>query len=287
MSFKKIKQKRENMNNIRLNEYISRFKKVLVSMLMLSVYSTSITAQEMTAREIMDRYDARDDGNTLVQDIRMILIDKNGNKRVREILSYEKKYDVDEYRVMFFKTPTDIHNTGFLTYDYKDSTREDKQWLYLPAIKKVKRIPTVDKSSSFMGSDFSYFDMTDRDLDKYTFRIIKESKVRGNKVWMIEAIPNDEEEIKKSGYTKSILFIRQKDYVGVRAILIMKNSKKKLLDVKEMHKQDGVWVFDKVKMITKKGRKTIHTTILLNSNIKLNTNVKDVIFTARRLEKGI
>jgi len=253
--------------------------------LMLVLFN-SLNAQEMTAREIVDRYDARDDGHTLEQDILMVLVDKHGNQRVREIKSYEKKYGLDEYRVMFFKSPTDIQNTGFLTYDYKDKTKDEKQWLYLPAIKKVKRIPSTDKSSSFMGSDFSYFDMTNRNLDAYSYKILKETMVKGDKVWVIEAIPNTEEEIEESGYTKSILLIRQNDYVGVRGIFYMKNNKTKFLDVKEMHLQNGIWVYDKVSMTTKKGKHTIHKTFLINSNIKVNQPIEDVVFTSRRLIKG-
>lgn len=265
---------------------IAKLKQVVV-LALISVFFNSLLAEELTARQIVERYDSRNDGRTLEQDILMVLIDKDGKKRIRKIKSYEKKFGLDEYRAMYFKSPTDIKNTAFLTYDYKDKNKEEKQWLYLPAIKKVKRIPSGNKSSSFMGSDFSYFDMTNRDLDEYTYTILKETSVRGHKVWVIKAISKSEEEIKKSGYVKSILLIRQDNYVGVRGIFSMKNNKTKFLDVKEMHLQDGIWVYDKVSMTTKKGRDTIHSTLLINSNIRLNAPIKDAIFTVKRLEKGI
>ena len=63
---------------------------------------------------------------------------------------------------MFFLSPADVKDTGFLTYDYDEEGRDDDQWLYLPALKKTKRIASGDKSGSFMGSDFTYADMTDR-----------------------------------------------------------------------------------------------------------------------------
>jgi outer membrane lipoprotein-sorting protein len=217
----------------------------------------------------------------------MVLIDKNGNTRNRDIKSYGKDFGEDEYRIMFFKSPADVKNTAFLTYDYDDSSRDDDQWLYLPALKKVKRIPTSDKSSSFMGSDFSYFDMTDRDLEDYDFKLLKETKVRGNKAWMIQAIPRTAEVVKESGYTKSIALVRQDNYVVVRSIGFMKNNRKKYLDVKKLHKQDGVWLIDEMTMTTKKGKSTAHKTILKFSNIKLNKDIDDNIFTTRRLEKGL
>jgi hypothetical protein len=217
----------------------------------------------------------------------MILIDKSGKKRKRDIKSYRKDFGEDTHQIMFFKSPADVKNTSFLTYDYDNSAKDDDQWLYLPALKKVKRIPSSDKSSSFMGSDFSYYDMTKRDLDDYNFKLLKETKVRGKKVWMIEATPRNSKVIKESGYVKTIGLIREDNYVVVRSIGFMKNSKKKYLDITKMHKSKGVWLIDSMTMTTKKGKSTIHKTILKFSKSKLNRGIKDDMFTTRRLEKGL
>lgn len=263
-------------------------KKILLALTLgVTLLTTNLFADDPKARAIMEKVDARDDGQTLEQDMLMVLIDKNGNTRDRDIKSYGKDFGEDEYRIMFFKSPADVKNTAFLTYDYDDSSRDDDQWLYLPALKKVKRIPTSDKSSSFMGSDFSYFDMTDRDLEDYDFKLLKETKVRGNKAWMIQAIPRTDEVVKESGYTKSIALVRQDNYVVVRSIGFMKNNRKKYLDVKKLHKQSGVWLIDEMTMTTKKGKSTLHKTLLKFSNIKLNRAIDDNMFTTRRLEKGL
>ncbi|MCO4845300.1 MAG: outer membrane lipoprotein-sorting protein [Sulfurovum sp.] len=262
-------------------------KLLLVLALGFSFLTTNLLADDTKARAIMEKVDARDDGKTLEQDMLMVLIDKNGNKRNRDIKSYGKDFAEDEHRIMFFKSPADVKNTAFLTYDYDESSRDDDQWLYLPALKKVKRIPSSDKSSSFMGSDFSYFDMTDRDLEDYDFKLLKETEVRGKKVWMIEAAPRTVKVVKESGYTKSIALVRQDNYVVVRSIGFMKNNKKKYLDVRKLHKEGGVWLIDEMTMTTKKGKSTVHKTILKFSNIKLNKAINDNMFTTRRLEKGM
>jgi outer membrane lipoprotein-sorting protein len=246
-----------------------------------------VYGDDAKAREIMEKVDARDDGETLAEDMLMVLIDKNGKQRTRDIRSYGKDFGADEHRIMFFKSPADVKDTSFLTYDYDDSSKDDDQWLYLPALKKVKRIPTSDKSSSFMGSDFSYFDMTDRDLEDYDFTLLKEGDVRGHKVWMIEAVPRNKEIIKESGYIKTIALVRQDNYVVVRSIGFMENNKKKYLDIKRLHEEKGVWLVDEMTMTTKKGSSTLHTTILQFSNIKLNEPLNDDMFTTRRLEKGL
>jgi len=263
-------------------------KKLLMGLALgFSLLTTHALADDPKARAIMEKVDARDDGKTLEQDMLMVLIDKNDKKRNRDIKSYAKDFGEDEHRIMFFKSPADVKNTAFLTYDYDKASRDDDQWLYLPALKKVKRIPSSDKSSSFMGSDFSYYDMTDRDLEDYDFKLLKETAVRGKKVWMIEAIPRTKKVVKESGYTKTIALVRQDNYVVVRSIGFLKNGKKKYLDVKKMHKQGGVWLIDEMTMTTKKGKTMMHKTILKFSHIKLNKAINDNMFTTRRLEKGM
>jgi len=260
---------------------------LLIVTISFSLLTASVFADDPKARAIMEKVDARDDGKTLQQDMQMVLISKSGKKRIRDMKSYSKDYGKDERKVMFFKSPADVKNTGFLTYNYHQSSKDDDQWLYLPALKKVKRIPSSDKSSSFMGSDFSYFDMTKVSLDDYDFKLLKETKVRGHDAWMIESIPRTKKVIKESGYTKSIGLVRKDNYVIVRSIGFMRGGKKKYLDVTRMHKQSGIWLIDEMSMTTKKGKKMLHKTVLKFSNAKLNKSISDKEFTTRRLEKGI
>ncbi len=262
-------------------------KLLLGSLLGFFLSTTSIVADDPKARAIMQKVDARDDGKTKEQDMTMILIDKNGKKRIRKLHTYARDFGKDEYSILFFKSPADVKNTAFLTYDYDNPNKDDDQWLYLPALKKVKRIPSSDKSSSFMGSDFSYFDMTDRDLEDYDFKFLKEGTVRGKKVWMIEATPRNKKVIKESGYLKTIALVRQDNYVIVRSIGFMKGNKKKYMDMVKLHQQNGIWVPDILSMTTKKGKRTIHKTVLQFSHIKLNHEIPKSLFTTRRLEKGL
>ncbi len=263
-------------------------KKLLIGLTLgLSLMTTHALADDAQARAIMEKVDARDDGKTIEQDMLMVLMDKNHHKRVRNIKSYGKDFGVDTHQILFFKSPADVKNTAFLTYDYDNPNKDDDQWLYLPALKKVKRIPSADKSGSFMGSDFSYFDMTDRDLEDYDFKLLKETKVRGHDAWMIEATPRNKKVIKESGYTKTVAIVRKDNYMTVRVINYMRNGKKKYLDLKKIHKLNGIWVVDDMTMTTKKGKTTTHKTELQFKNIKVNKPLSDDLFTTRRLEKGL
>ena len=108
----------------------------------------------------------------------MILLDKKGEKRIRKLKTFGGKKGKDTLSLMFFLSPADVKNTGFLTYDYNESGKDDDQWLYLPALRKTKRIAVGDKSGSFMGSDLNFSDMTTPDLDLYDYTLMKETEVR-------------------------------------------------------------------------------------------------------------
>ena len=242
----------------------------------------------LSGLEIMEKVNARDEGDRSKGEMEMILIDKKGKKRIRKLKTFGGKKDKDTLSLMFFLSPADVKNTGFLTYDYNESGKDDDQWLYLPALRKTKRIAAGDKSGSFMGSDLNYSDMTTPDLDLYDYTLMKDTEVRGKKVWQIKAVPKHKDEAVKSGYSKSVIFIRQDNYVMIRAVRwVHKKRRNKYLDVKKLEKIDGIWVSTEMHVTTKTGKKTLHKTVLKQNNIRFNQDdVNADLFTVRRLEKG-
>ncbi len=262
-----------------------------------SIFSIIISAAIMlpekafalSGREIMEKVNDRDVGNRSISEMEMILIDKKGNKRVRKLKSYGLEQGKNSKSLMFFITPADVKNTGFLTYDYDESGKEDDQWLFLPALRKTKRIAAGDKSGSFMGSDLNYSDMSSPDLDLYDYTLMKETEVKGNKVWQIKSVPKTKAEAEKSGYSKSVVFIRQDNYVMIRGVRwVYKKKRNKYLDIRKLEKIDGIWISTEMHVTTKSGKKTLHKTILKQNNIKFNqVEVNEDLFTIRRLEKGL
>ncbi len=244
-------------------------------------------AETPTGRQIMEWVDERDDGDDSVSRMEMILIDKRGNERVRQIRSFRKKKGDDDQSIMFFESPADVKDTGFLTYDYDDESRDDDQWLYLPALKKTKRIASGDKSGSFMGSDFTYADMASRPLDRYEYTLMKETEVGGVPVWQVESIP-DPEEVDETGYTKSIGFIRKDNHVLIRAVSwVKKGGRLKYLEVKKLEEIDGIWVATEMTMTTKKGKQTLHSTIIRQHDVRFGQDLSEDMFSVRQLEKGL
>jgi len=260
---------------------------MLLKTLLISILTfTSLFA--ITAQEIAQNVSDRDEGDNITANMKMILIDKGGKKRVRDLKTFTKNRGDDTLKLLFFLTPADVKNTAFLTYDYEDSNADDDQWLYLPALQKVKRIASSDKSSSFMGSDFTYSDMTSRNVEDYNYKIMKETKAQGHKVWQLLVTPKSEKTVQETGYTKSIMFVRQDNFVVIQALNYIKAGKKlKYMIVKDLELIDGIWTVKEIQMVTKKGKKTLHKSVFKFSNTKYNQELDESLFTTRTLERGI
>jgi hypothetical protein len=156
----------------------------------------------------MEIQDKMDDGfHDEVSKMEMVLINANGEKNVREMIyqRFEMNGDGDK-SISKFLRPKDIKGTGLLTYEHKEG--DDDQWLYLPALKRVKRISSRNKSGSYMGSEFSYEDLASFEIEKFTYKYIREASLDGIPCFVVERYPVDE----KSGYTKQITFIRKDNY---------------------------------------------------------------------------
>ncbi|MDM8518312.1 outer membrane lipoprotein-sorting protein [Desulfobacterales bacterium HSG16] len=266
-------------------------KNVFITILSLAIAGSIIvstaTADDIEARKVMEKVDARDDGDHVVSELEMILTNKRGKKRIRRIKGFSKDYGENIYRLMFFLAPADVKNTAFMTYDY-DGEKDDDQWLYLPALRKTKRIASDDRTSSFMGSDFSYADMTKPELVNYDYKLLKETEVHGHRAWVIESVPKTKKVVDDFGYTRSLFFVRQDNYVPVRAIHWAKDGGKlKYMDVIKLEKIDNIWTSLEISMTTKKGKVTKHKTLLRYHDVKYNQNLGDEMFSVRIMEKGL
>jgi len=249
--------------------------------------STPVFAEELTADEIMQRVYDRDDGDNSTSEVQMTLIDKAGDQRSRVLRTFSKDFGADTKQLIYFLGPADVEDIGLLTFDYAGVKLDDDQWLYLPALKKTKRIATSDQSGKFVGTDFSYADLTDRENEEYKYELIGSEEVRGEPVWRIHAVPN-EREINRTGYTESYVWVRKDSFVVVRAVhYVREGGRMKYYDVPRLEVVDGIWSPLEIVMTTKaKDKSTEHRTILRVSDLKYNQGYSEDMFSVRQLEKG-
>ena len=159
-------------------------------------------------REIVLEAEKRDAGwQDQSAELKMVLRNRHGEESTRELRSrlLEVDGDGDKLLVMFDR-PRDVKGTAFLTYTHESGP--DDQWLYLPALKRVKRIASNNKSGPFMGSEFAYEDLASQEVEKYTYRYVKDDRANGHDCFVVERIPVDED----SGYTRQLVWYDQKEF---------------------------------------------------------------------------
>jgi len=139
--------------------------------------------------------------------VTMVLRNKRGDETSRElsVKALEVENDGDK-SLTVFNSPRDVKGTALLSFSHK--VESDDQWLYLPKLGRVKRIASRNKSGPFMGSEFAFEDMTPQEVEKYTYKFIKEEELNGQKCFVVERYPVD----KYSGYTKQVAWVDQAEY---------------------------------------------------------------------------
>ncbi len=254
----------------------------LVFILEMNYYPELVYAQttELTGTDIMLKVDNRADGDDRKSIMHMTLINKRGRTRERTVLSYQKDYGKDTKAIMYFQKPADVKGTGFLSWEYDDPSKDDDRWLYLPALKKVRRISGSTKNDYFMGTDFTYDDMGGRSVDEDNHKLLREEKRDGQKCWVVESVPKDKDYM----YSRMVRWIRQDAFVPIRVEFYDRQGNLlKILTIPDVRKQDGFWTMFKMKMDNIQER---HKTILELEEVHYNTKVKDSLFRVSTLERG-
>jgi hypothetical protein len=264
---------------------MKRINLIKTSLLILALIvgnNTNIFAQNLSGKEIMQKVKDRPDGDNRKSTMQMKLINKRGKKRNRSVVSYSIDIGKDKKSIMFFLSPADVKGTGFLTWDYDNPDKDDDRWLYLPAMKKTRRISgTSAKKDYFMGTDFTYDDMGSRNVDEDTHKLLKKEKLDGYDCWVIESKPKDPKDMyskKVSRIRKDCLFARKVEFYDKMGNLL------KTLTISDIEKIDGFWTAQKMHIIN---HQTNHQTVLLMNETKYNIKIDENLFTVSNLEKGV
>ena len=257
---------------------------ILKLTLILWLFPLVVTGQspEEKGLAIAQEADKRDTGfGDFTADMRMILRNKHGQESERRmrLRTLEVEEDGDK-SLTIFDTPRDVKGTAFLNFTHKKG--DDDQWLYLPALKRVKRISSRNKSGSFMGSEFAYEDISSQEVEKYTYKWIRDEVYDGKECFVVERYPVDK---KNSGYTRQVSWIDKSEYREWKVEYYdRKNSLLKNLTIKEYKKYlDKYWRPDEMNMVNHQNGKS---TKLVLSNYKFRTGLKDRDFSQNSLKRA-
>lgn len=255
-----------------------------------SAPDSTIAPDSTDAAAIMKAVESRAEGNQISARLVMTLIDKSGRQRQRTVRSWTRQFEGGTRQLMIFEGPADVANTGLLSIDYDDGNKDDDQWLYLPSLNKSTRISSGDRSGSFMGTDFSYADMTRADPDHYTYTMVKPAaKVDGRDAWVIESRPTTDKAKEETGYLKTHIWIDKERLVPLQMkAWVVKGKRLKYLKFEEIKKVGDAWVPHKLSARTVKRKTPQSTTVLQFTELKHDDPaVTDALFTERRLEQGL
>jgi len=259
----------------------SKITAIVIAILLAGGFTAQLFAQEMTAREIIEKVYNRAEGDDQTSNLTMTLINKSGKERIRKIKQFTKDMSDMEKSIMFFLSPADIKNTSFMNWSYNDENKSDDQWIYLPALKKTKRISSDSKSDYFMGSDFTYDDLGDRKLDDDTHKLLREETLDGVDYYVVESIPKDEDYM----YSQTITWIRKDNFIGLKKEFYDEDEELlKILHINKFEEVSGFLIITNSEM---QNVQNDHKTKMILSDIKINTGIVDSKFTERMMTRGI
>ncbi|MGL1936382.1 MAG: outer membrane lipoprotein-sorting protein [Fibrobacterales bacterium] len=208
----------------------------------------------------------------------LTLINAAGDTVMRKMTSITMERDNSkDLSVIQFLNPADVRGTSLLTY--QNPTGNDKQWLYLPELRRVKKISSKNKSGSFMGSEFSYEDISGNTLDKWSYTFIKEDSFNGVPCYLVERVPTYD----NSGYSKVKVWFSIDNHLMMRAEFF--DRKQTLLKVQLMMgwKQYGkTWRFDRIEMENMQNKKK---SILDYSKRTFKNGLKKKDFSKRSMQR--
>ena len=257
---------------------------IILLFLVVVIPFNSTGADELSGREIMEKADALPSPKDMTGVVKMRIISANGRERVREALGWRKWYENgDEKRLFRFVQPADVKGTGVLTAFYT-SGGEDI-WIYLPALRKVRRVVlSSEGSGSFMGSDFTFDDLGNQALDDFSFRLLDREVLDEVEYYRIEAVPTSREIIEQSGYSRQLRWLRVDNLQTTRIEFYDTAGEQiKVFKVLHLEKIGDYWFQAEIEMHNVQND---HRTVIAFVNLKFDTGLSDDYFTERYLRRG-
>ena len=255
-------------------------KTIILSITVIAalLFGTKSFAQD--AKEIAYKVYNRKAPSNGESDMTMTLINKKGNERVRNLHQFFIDLGAIEKQIMFFTAPADVKNTSFMNWTYEEASKEDDQWLYLPALMKVKRISSSGKDNDFMGSDFTYEDMEKRSPERDNHKLIGSEDYNGESVWLVEARPKEEGQ-----YSKRKVWISKSKNIPLKMEFYDEDEELlKVLTITKTQQIKGYWVIVSQEM---KNVQKNHKTVIALTNIQVENGTTEEKFTQRVMERGL
>ncbi len=232
--------------------------------------------------DFMNKVFSRSAWNSMSADMILTIIDSRGEKRVREIKFYSKKDDKGNNRMLMrFVRPREVMGTAFLIIEH--SNRDDDRYLYLPALRRVKRIVASGKKGNFMSSDFTYYDIGEPKINDFKYKFLGQEEFRGTNCYKIEAIPASPKVVNETGYSKIIYWVDPQKKVILKAEYYDDRGKlQKILNINKHELINGVYFATDMVM---RDVQINHISKITFKNIRINQEIPEKYFSIKFLRR--
>lgn len=239
------------------------------------------TETKLTGLDIAKRIDLADRGwGDVTAELEMTLSNRQGQSSTRSltIKTLEMAADGDK-SLSVFGQPADVAGTAFLSFSH--TLEPDQQWLYLPALKRVKRISSVNKSGPFLGSEFSFEDLASFEVEKYSYELLREEVLDGNETYVVRFTPRYE----YSGYSSEIVWVDKKRYIILKVDYFdRKGAPLKSLRFNQYQQYlDQYWRASEFLVVN---QQTGKSTALQWNNYQFRTGLTDAHFNTNELKRA-
>jgi len=258
----------------------------LMSSAFAPLTSYCLPVEEPTAHEIMEKNFFISKITALKSSATMVLINDKGQTRERKITTLQKLQDngVDSKLVMSFNAPADIKGIGFLQVEHSEA--DDDQWIYLPGLKKTRRLVANNKKDSFMGSDFSYGDFSRPKVDWYHHTLLRSEKVDDDDCYVIESLPRDDAIKNNNGYSRKLTWVRKDNFLEAKVEYYDLSDRLLKTQTVTRHKlvepSTQRWFALHREVIN---HQTQHKTVLDFEKVEAGVPAPDELFTTRTIER--
>ena len=262
-----------------------------LTLLLVVIYFSMPSARadgELSGLAVMEQLVGRDEGTQVSRDLKMELTARSGTSRIQHTRGFRKYFGEEKRTVIFYLKPTNVKGTAFLTYDYPDPTVDDDQWLYLPALRKVRRISASNRGDYFLGTDLAYEEIKKEnkvELSDYHFTAKGSGVIEGISALIVEGIPRDDEISDELGYGRVVWHVDPEIWMSrITEFWDVNGNHLKTIRLVEVEKVDGIWTTIKLSV---KNHKTGHSTFFTFSNIDYTTEIEDRVFEQSMLRRGL
>jgi len=256
-------------------------QKALVLLVSFALTAATAAIAEPTGAALMQAVYDRPQGKDMSGLLTMTLIDSKGKERVRSIKQILGTYGSIDKKLMVFQSPADVRGTSFMNWSYAEAGKSDDQWIYLPALKRVKRISSEGRGDYFMGSDFTYDDLGDRHPSADTHTLTGSETIDGDQCWMVESVPKNPKDL----YSRTVTWVSKEKSVGLkRDYYDKRGTLLKTLRVSSVEFISGVWIIKKTEMRNvQKGT----STRMEFTDVRINTGITDSSFSELAMTRGL